>query len=175
MFQIISQLEGAARRFYDAEFDLFKRITDISGIIKPYPKGDARKKACLEALSKIKITSLTYLPSNPEAVVIDIDYKSGNPMQRFFLFTHKSSWRLVFLCHSTLPYVTYNLIFSAAKAPFLARFKVCQCGVKKLEDISLTAHSGEQPPEDQLCRLSRSENPNVCWQAAIFKVNRKSY
>lgn len=139
--KIISQLKGAAKRFYETEFDLFKRITDISGIIKPYPKGDARKKACLEALSKIKITSITYLPSNPEAVILDIDYNSGNPMQ------------------------------SAAKAPFLARFKVCQYGVEKLEEISLSAHSVQQGAAANLMPiLERSENASDCWQAAIFKV-----
>lgn len=32
-----------------------------------------------------------YLPSNPEAIVLDIDYKSGTPMQRyhaFVMFSH---------------------------------------------------------------------------------------
>ncbi|KIH57605.1 phosphoinositide 3-kinase family, accessory domain protein [Ancylostoma duodenale] len=49
----INQLEGAARRFHEAEFSLFHRLTAISGTIKPYPKGDARKKACLKALAEV--------------------------------------------------------------------------------------------------------------------------
>ncbi|EPB67423.1 phosphoinositide 3-kinase family, accessory domain protein [Ancylostoma ceylanicum] len=49
----ISQLEGAARRFHEAEFSLFHRLTGISGTIKPFPKGDARKKACLKALAEV--------------------------------------------------------------------------------------------------------------------------
>jgi hypothetical protein len=44
--------------------------------------GAERKRACLEALSKIQVQQGCYLPSNPEAMVIDIDYKSGTPMQR---------------------------------------------------------------------------------------------
>ncbi|MEQ2172578.1 hypothetical protein GOODEAATRI_022566 [Goodea atripinnis] len=44
---------------------------------RPIPKGEERKKACLEALAKIKVQCGCYLPSNPEAIVLDIDYKSG--------------------------------------------------------------------------------------------------
>ncbi|MEQ2197238.1 hypothetical protein XENOCAPTIV_026113 [Xenoophorus captivus] len=49
--------------------------------MQPIPKGEERKKACLEALAKIKVQCGCYLPSNPEAIVLDIDYKSGTPMQ----------------------------------------------------------------------------------------------
>ncbi|KAH7968346.1 hypothetical protein HPB52_007958 [Rhipicephalus sanguineus] len=80
---------------------------------------------------KIVVQPGCYLPSNPEAVVIDIDYKSGTPMQ------------------------------SAAKAPFLARFKVCRCGIKELESKAMSvSQSGMQ-------QLSTG---NEYWQAAIFKV-----
>jgi phosphatidylinositol 4-kinase len=91
---ITASLSGPAKRFYEREFDFFGKITAVSGDIRGYAKGAARKKACLDALRKIEVQRGCYLPSNPEAMVLDIDYNSGTPMQ------------------------------SAAKAPYLARFKV---------------------------------------------------
>ena len=105
---ITSKLSGPALNFYQREFEFFDKITGVSGVIRPYPKGPERKKACLKALSEIKITQGgwkmkyilfecsspsimlrwiwlvvgCYLPSNPESVVLEIDYKSGTPMQR---------------------------------------------------------------------------------------------
>ncbi|VDM71135.1 unnamed protein product, partial [Strongylus vulgaris] len=89
--------------------------------------------------------------------------------------------------------------FSAAKAPFLARFKVKQCGVEELERIGLEvvkvlsfflyqcflraifqwffsfqAQSREKgkapPPEADLNELRKANGSKICWQAAIFKV-----
>uniref|UniRef100_A0A915PI29 1-phosphatidylinositol 4-kinase n=1 Tax=Setaria digitata TaxID=48799 RepID=A0A915PI29_9BILA len=131
---------SAARKFYDNEFDLVKRITDISGKIRPFPKGETRKKACLNALAEIHLKTVTYLPSNPEAIVLDIDYKSGTPMQ------------------------------SAAKAPFLARFKVLRCGIQQLECLGITAHQRKNPSEADIRFLARSDDSLVSWQSAIFKV-----
>lgn len=79
---ILGSLSGQAKQFYEREFDFFEKITNISGEIRPYPKGSERKSACLKALSKIKVQPGCYLPSNPEAMVLDIDYQSGTPMQR---------------------------------------------------------------------------------------------
>jgi phosphatidylinositol 4-kinase len=76
-------LTGAARRFYDTEFDTFHRITAISGTIKPFPKGEQRKIACLRELAKIQLPGVCYLPCNPESLVVNIDQNSGTPMQRF--------------------------------------------------------------------------------------------
>lgn len=144
---------------------MFKRITNISGKIKPFPKGEARKKACLNALAEIQLETVTYLPSNPEAVVLNIDYKSATPMQRLLLCSIDE-----------IPEINEKVLtalethFSAAKAPFLARFKVRRCGVQELERIGIAAHQHDRPPEADVRFLARSEDSRVCWQAAIFKV-----
>lgn len=136
--KIISSFSGAAKRFYEREFDFFGKITAVSGEIRSFPKGAPRKKACLEALSKIKVQPGCYLPSNPEAMVIDIDYNSGTPMQ------------------------------SAAKAPYLARFRVHRCGIAELEQLAMDVSN-----QDSNAAVQPSITLGLgvdSWQAAIFKV-----
>ncbi|XP_050552893.1 phosphatidylinositol 4-kinase alpha isoform X6 [Spodoptera frugiperda] len=136
---IVDRLSGPAKAFYEREFDFFSQITNISGIIRPFPKGAERKRACLEALKTVKVQPGCYLPSNPDSMVIDIDYKSGTPMQ------------------------------SAAKAPYLARFRVRKYGIDEMEAIAMAISAGEDPPtEDGKDRFTGIAAE--VWQAAIFKV-----
>ncbi|XP_055848789.1 phosphatidylinositol 4-kinase alpha isoform X1 [Episyrphus balteatus] len=132
---IIASFSGSAKRFYEREFDFFGKITAVSGEIRSFPKGIERKNACLAALSRIKVQSGCYLPSNPEAMVLDIDYNSGTPMQ------------------------------SAAKAPYLARFRVYRCGINELETRAMEVSNNPNSQEDAHATLGVES-----WQAAIFKV-----
>ncbi|XP_041348000.1 phosphatidylinositol 4-kinase alpha-like [Gigantopelta aegis] len=125
-------LSGPALEFYAKEFDFFDKITNISGSIRPFPKGPERNEACLKELSKIKLQQGCYLPSNPEAIILEIDYKSGTPMQ------------------------------SAAKAPYLARFKVKRCGIAGLENLAMGGHCSSSSLD--------AETGLQYWQACIFKV-----
>ncbi|CAB1320255.1 unnamed protein product [Coregonus sp. 'balchen'] len=54
-------------------------------VLRSFPPGDKRKRACLRALSDIQVQPGCFLPINPEVIVLDIDYKSGTPMQSFLL------------------------------------------------------------------------------------------
>lgn len=94
--EIVNSLEGADKEFYEREFNFFRKVTSISGSLKPYiKKSKAEKKAKIDdELSLIAVDPGVYLPSSPESIVVDIDYKSGRPLQ------------------------------SHAKAPFMATFKV---------------------------------------------------
>ncbi|KAE9409758.1 hypothetical protein BT96DRAFT_962286 [Gymnopus androsaceus JB14] len=94
--RVVESLSGDARAFYDREFGFFNEVTSISGKLKPFiKKTKPEKKAKIdEEMAKIVVDVGVYLPSNPDGVVIDIDKKSGRPLQ------------------------------SHAKAPFMATFKV---------------------------------------------------
>lgn len=83
-------------KFYEKEFEFFNEVTDISGKLKPYiKKSKPEKKAKIdEEMNKIVVKPGVYLPSNPDGIVIDINRKSGRPLQ------------------------------SHAKAPFMATFKI---------------------------------------------------
>ncbi|KZS95958.1 atypical/PIKK/PI4K protein kinase [Sistotremastrum niveocremeum HHB9708] len=93
---VVSSLSGEAKAFYDLEFGFFDEVTSISGKLRPFIKrSKPEKKAKIdEEMAKLKVSVGVYLPSNPDGKVVDIDKKSGRPLQ------------------------------SHAKAPFMATFKV---------------------------------------------------
>ncbi|GAA6000790.1 1-phosphatidylinositol 4-kinase STT4 [Rhodotorula paludigena] len=93
---IFESLSGDAQDFYNREFSFFDEVTSISGKLKPFIKASKpEKKAKIdEEMAKIKVEAGVYLPSNPDGIVVDINRKSGRPLQ------------------------------SHAKAPFMATFKV---------------------------------------------------
>lgn len=97
---IVNSLSGSEKDTYDREFTFFGEVTSISGKLKPYiKKTKAEKKVRRitsiyvrstntatqtkidEEMAKIKIADDVYLPSNPDGKVIDIDKKSGRPLQ----------------------------------------------------------------------------------------------
>ncbi|WFD19950.1 1-phosphatidylinositol 4-kinase [Malassezia caprae] len=121
--EIVAQLSGEAKAFYEREFGFFQEVTSISGKLKPYiKKSKAEKKAKIdEELAQVHVLEGVYLPSNPDGVVVDLDRHSGRPLQ------------------------------SAAKAPFMATFRVRR---------PLAAH--ERQP-------GAPAHVDV-WQSAIFKV-----
>jgi phosphatidylinositol 4-kinase len=102
----------------------------------------------LKALAEVQVEGITYLPSNPDAILIDIDYASATPMQ------------------------------SAAKAPFLARFRMKQCGVEVVERTAMDAYKREiefhEPRRDMRSLVSdqhgfAKKDETIGWKAAIFK------
>lgn len=108
--RIVTSLSGDAKDFYDREFTFFDTVTSISKKLQPFiKKSKAEKKVrpgsastaliavqakIDEEIEAIKVDKGVYLPSNADGVVIDIDRKSGRPLQ------------------------------SHAKAPFMATFKI---------------------------------------------------
>ncbi|KAI7830285.1 hypothetical protein BC939DRAFT_392956 [Gamsiella multidivaricata] len=93
---IVNGLSGEAKSFYEREFQFFNQVTSISGTLMPLVKKSKpeKKKKIDEEMAKIVVDVGVYLPSNPEGVVVDIDKRSGRPLQ------------------------------SHAKTPFMATFKV---------------------------------------------------
>lgn len=94
--RMTSAFKDEDREFYEREFTFFNTVTGISRSLMPYlRKTKAEKKVKIdEEIAKIVVDEGVYLPSNPDGEVIDIDRKSGKPLQ------------------------------SHAKTPFLATFKI---------------------------------------------------
>lgn len=54
---------------------------------------------------------------------------------------------------------------SAAKAPFLARFKVKECGFKQLEDLNI--HKGSEPKKNSFLSL-KIVSKLLMWMIILF-------
>jgi len=103
---IVDSLSGEAQQFYSREFTFFDEVTSISAKLKPFIKSSkAEKKVSRsfrlnmlqtseaecnfrktqakidEEMAKIKVDVGVYLPSNPDGVVVDVNRKSGRPLQ----------------------------------------------------------------------------------------------
>ena len=53
--EIKAAMTGPALKFYEREFAFFRKVTNISGIIRPYPKGPQRNAECLKALKEVEL------------------------------------------------------------------------------------------------------------------------
>ncbi|KAI8142097.1 hypothetical protein BJV82DRAFT_617170 [Fennellomyces sp. T-0311] len=98
--QLVDSFTGKDREFYEREFKFFNNVTAISGYLKEYikygqnEKKPKQKQRLDEEMAKIEVEPGVYLPSNPDGELVDIDRKSGKPLQ------------------------------SHAKAPFMATFEI---------------------------------------------------
>ncbi|GAO50640.1 hypothetical protein G7K_4763-t1 [Saitoella complicata NRRL Y-17804] len=129
--KMVNSFSGTDKDFYEREFTFFNAVTSISGKLKPYiKKSKPEKKAKIdEEMALIKLDVGVYLPSNPNGRVVDIDRKSGRPLQ------------------------------SHAKAPFMATFIIERTNSKAvpghLEEPSLTDDSLEDE-EEQIMEVRQS-------------------
>lgn len=109
---MIKEFSGEDKSYFEKEFKFFEEVTGISGKLKPFiKKSKPEKKDKIDAeMAVIKVEEGVYLPSNPDGTVVDIDRKSGKPLQ------------------------------SHAKAPFLATFMIKkQTEEKEFEIVKTSA------------------------------------
>ncbi|KAI9660862.1 MAG: phosphatidylinositol-4- kinase [Trizodia sp. TS-e1964] len=94
--RLVESFSPTDRDFYIREFSFFDEITGISGKLKPFIKRTKaeKKKKIEEELHKIKVEVGVYLPSNPEGIVIDIDRKSGKPLQSHAKAPYMATFRI---------------------------------------------------------------------------------
>ncbi|KAI8347951.1 hypothetical protein B0O80DRAFT_391114 [Mortierella sp. GBAus27b] len=119
---IVNGLSGDDKSFYEREFDFFNQVTSISGTLMPLvkrPKPEKKKKID-EEMAKIVVDVGVYLPSNPDGVVVDIDKKSGRPLQ------------------------------SHAKTPFMATFKVRKTRQESAIGKAIMKRGTEEGEEEQV-------------------------
>lgn len=80
---MIASFSESDREYFEKEFSFFNEVTGISGKLKPFiKKSKPEKKAKIDQeMALIKVEEGVYLPSNPDGTVVDIDRKSGKPLQ----------------------------------------------------------------------------------------------
>ena len=66
--EITNTMSAEYREFYNREFNFFNTVTEISSIIKPFPKGPERRAECLRALKQITINRYNNICKNREMV-----------------------------------------------------------------------------------------------------------
>jgi phosphatidylinositol 4-kinase A len=103
-------------------------------------------------MAKIKVDVGVYLPSNPDGIVIDIDKRSGRPLQSHAKVGESSQ-------------VARNESLTRYQAPFMATFKV------RKERLVITENPDSvletEAPANQDGEQHAYED---IWQSAIFKV-----
>jgi phosphatidylinositol 4-kinase len=106
-------------------------------------------------MAKIEVKVGVYLPSNPDGVVVDIDKKSGRPLQ-----SHAK------VCDLELhPWTRIDKIF-VSQAPFMATFKVR----KERIEYGVEGEDETTQPADAAIETHGKMVAYEVWQAAIFKV-----
>lgn len=80
---MIKEFSSEDKTYFEREFKFFDEVTGISGKLKPFiKKSKPEKKEKIDAeMAIIKVEEGVYLPSNPDGTVVDIDRKSGKPLQ----------------------------------------------------------------------------------------------
>lgn len=150
--QIIAQFTPDQESFYKREFKFFDSVTNISGALKPYVKREKwEKKAKLdEELARIVVDAGVYLPSNPECVVIGIDYKSGVPLQS----------------HAKTPYMACFRVKPADNIEVKSNYdtEAAVINVVKEKSPIIMESAAEHT------NIHEEDNSNHFWQATVFKV-----
>ncbi|KAJ3226573.1 phosphatidylinositol-4- kinase [Clydaea vesicula] len=118
--KIKDAVSGADREFFEREFGFFSQVTGISGALKQYLHCSKQEKKMRidEEMAKIKVDVGVYLPSNPESIVVGIDYHSGRPLQ------------------------------SHAKTPFMATFQIKKATEKYTKRMSILSQTDKSVTKD---------------------------
>ena len=93
--KIKAGMTGTALKFYEREFTFFRKVTNISGIIRPYPKGPQRNAECLKALKEVEL-----LPGESSLSLSLSVFISSSFFPYTSLITHILNTLSFYLCHA---------------------------------------------------------------------------